>query len=1703
MQKPITWSGASGAIARYSLLGRRLFLRGTAIGIVLAAVGCSGADRDEAPLASTKQAVLVNSPLCDEQGRCSFYMPLPDGVPLRSIGIAANSEARVNDRATLYAGAGSSPSNPSPMPVVSNIQSTGGYVRIGADAKVGHVIGSGEVVVEDRGSVNGNVYAGNPTLRSAARISGKVAPFSEVAYTSRKLLEVVWPTATQGSVIRDPGHDPSGSLSPNAECPELKIGSGMTYTMTQPGDYFIERLVVESGGKLEIDVSAGITRIFVENEIILNGEVEEVTPPDTETSVLLASLASQGIFLNNNFDGVVLAPRAKITARGWLDDEGWRQYRGAFFGKEVEMHQGGVLAVFNNAQLWEPPVDFPTVPAGDTARFVPKVGFLDGTNCNHWPIDKTPSEYLPPLIGSTDDPEKTSDVAWLLDELERTGVSTLTTIGAPRKLEFGYHDVLTPGSSRGVGERRWVVVDSDAHKGYDVSYAGLCTQADLVGDGDDCTTQSWEVAVGDETRAMEVLTRAEPRNRGDDGKEVSLAVLLTAPEVEVGRVSSATGLQDRVELDVSLVVATEYLAGTGSSRLAVKPYMQPSDADTWIVDLAEPSRPGVLAVFAREVFGFESIAAYAGVRFGRVAFLDNQTMPTFWDYPVYYGSDQTWYRELQLPKDQAFADMSVDMLNTSGPPPMTQRMPDWWCDAWYGAASAGYPFFYWDHLCWAGGQRNYCGHLFCNGSLTLSGTTFMQISQDLWWPEITAQANPNVLIRRDFEPGGAVLVSVGSVPAALETLAPPAPPLALDEGSLSQPEHRIPHANLGYTILQPHYDDSRFWPRVPAAYPEPGKWRCDDPIYRFSRGGTLTQLDLPNCNAISGAVVNIDGFPTEHLTGSEIVFASRELTAFLNSVIVQGWSDVPTSGPSPVVRRSSSALAAVNGAQIVTEGAFFDLLLDRAEQVALENRGTPGEYYVSLAQLADLAAPDGEDVYVPAAVNDRAHMMASLAAGADVSTRLNVLGVPYGNVGAPWFPILANPETSAEAHISKIVERWAAVHELVKKLHLAADDVMEYERLEALAVAADELSLNLVSYSQSLEGAAKRDLIGKEAAKGQLLDVVDNIDTARADFENALRAVFELPECNVGGAPDCDFEAVESEMLAMAESVYEECASKNKADVFPDMIDKIAKLAPVAGTIVDGIDGVSGALHDASDGGGVIRSLGGNLSNASYAELASDFDDTTALVATAGNILVGVDKAKSSMEEIVGHLQRVENECKEPGEESAAIAMLVGVAQSRALLDTWALQAQTIFAVMSSIQSTLEYQLANMATNAKLSTDVTGVRSRIAALMDELETDMNSRAAFVVASCEAVLHSARVQQAELYGLSQLLQTSAGRTWVEPNLVVPAQDLRKVTGDLEARVDQEFPFFTNVWDASPFGSTVLPDGTVVEPFVEVAANRFSNLIHTNTCRNLRLVPGAVEPWPVSVSVVRKVLAGHELEEFKGGGTTEVTLNLRDLMRAEGVSGYTPTMLYDLFEDGYSVPMSAPVIAAIRYYTCSGGTADDPCCQESGACTYGAIQGTSAPMVVLQGGSLMPSAEGCEPAERATATLPVGDQLMRVSTCLVPVAAPNMKSGLESIEPSGNTEEFIWVGTDDMCEKASETLLLQGVRGLPLLGSWLLTHSTSSAQSLAAFGEGAAPSAEWMADNAGISGLELQFFIIAEPSASLGEPSPYTLEPLILD
>jgi len=603
----------------------------------------SGAD---GALGVAKQAITYPSfgTSCTSTGACSVAIINTQGIPETQFVFAAPDFVHVNDRASVNSVSGVTP-----------VAASGGdWARIGVDTTVGHFLSPNKYL--QVGNTNwsgaarklyGDLYSGgsatDPSLlnylaQSKIGFSNKLIEPATDTRQPRMESNVIWSFAWPTTVLPSPivqnksgtYYLTSGLAAANAYS-DITINSGQTLTLTA-GTYFINSLTVNSGGNLNADTSQGVVRLAVGGSYInLNGPVVETLRKNTTGAAepsrfLLAYVGSAtNVNANRGIQGVLVAPDAAISLWG---------ARGAAFGNSVEVHQEiKVVSGFSSELLQNPgTTPQPNHMADDnTIRFVPGLGYLDGRTCDHWPLDLQPATYVSAMNADATADAKTATQK-IITELQRVTGNTnpvVTAFGSMKELVITSYSEYSAATS-GL-ERRYVVVDPETKRGYDISYVRLCRQTEDL-NSDSCSYRQLPVSINGAAVTVEIYGRTTPDDRVSSTDESYKSVELIAPTVRVEppldlpRLYGRTHAGNRIELDVNLIIAaSEVVYGIGAAgvtgEIEVRPYAVPT-AGSFGADINTKTRPGVLAVLGSKVTGLSALATFNGARVSQVTCYD-------------------------------------------------------------------------------------------------------------------------------------------------------------------------------------------------------------------------------------------------------------------------------------------------------------------------------------------------------------------------------------------------------------------------------------------------------------------------------------------------------------------------------------------------------------------------------------------------------------------------------------------------------------------------------------------------------------------------------------------------------------------------------------------------------------------------------------------------------------------------------------------------------------------------------------------------------------------------------------------------------------------------------------------------------------------------------------------------------------------------
>jgi hypothetical protein len=317
--------------------------------VAFVSLSCGGGSPGEDITGSAQQALVPSVALCDvATDRCTVALTVPVEVDLAQVALSGAYFVGANDRVNIT----SSTSGGLPTLVTSEAS---GSARIGADATVGHVWSRGKLLLENRATVKGQVILGpdTPNLeqkQEAVIVGGTVR--RPVDSTTHTIWSFSWPTETATDI--QVNGVASTTLTPGVSYENVFVREKQVLKLDSDGTYFIKKLTLDSGGKLEI-ANGVVARLALAEIPILNGDVVVDAASDgtfEEPSFLMAVLSSGWVSVSGTFQGLLAAPAARIIISGYGGTTAPLPHRGAFFGLYAELHQGAVLSQGVNKSLF-------------------------------------------------------------------------------------------------------------------------------------------------------------------------------------------------------------------------------------------------------------------------------------------------------------------------------------------------------------------------------------------------------------------------------------------------------------------------------------------------------------------------------------------------------------------------------------------------------------------------------------------------------------------------------------------------------------------------------------------------------------------------------------------------------------------------------------------------------------------------------------------------------------------------------------------------------------------------------------------------------------------------------------------------------------------------------------------------------------------------------------------------------------------------------------------------------------------------------------------------------------------------------------------------------------------------------------------------------------------------------------------------------
>ncbi|MGE5788968.1 MAG: hypothetical protein ACM3ZE_30545, partial [Myxococcales bacterium] len=651
-------------------------------------------------------------------------------------------------------------------------------------------------------------------------------------------------------------------------------------------------------------------------------------------------------------------------------------------------------------------------------------------------------------------------------------------------------------------------------------------------------------------------------------------------------------------------------------------------------------------------------------------------------------------------------------------------------------------------------------------------------------------------------------------------------------------------------------------------------------------------------------------------------------------------------------------------AQVFSNGWLFRSMVNAADAASLSQaEGRPAQQYTQVRAALDTIDPTGSTkIGIDAATQGRVRALADAAERPDEAVSLNALGVPHGAIARPWLP--NNVSTSTARSVDELIGHWKDVTSTVDKLTAAMAEQAGSDQFEELITAAGALVKGLRTYAVDTNQSAIQDTLGQEAAIKTALAANEALEANQKKFFDGMCDELQLdrtPPYDPG--KECTWELISATVKAKAKAVVDACAEKNKSGGWLDALNAIAAVCPYVSAGVTAFKGFNTLLKKGEQGETYLKLLVPKSSDAFKGSLQA-MRDNEGWINLVGKAAEGFNKGKGKVKSGLDTLGLLNEDCPSlSGEAAAARAMLMNLRTSLALVDSMAVEAQTIEAITVSSTSTLHFQVANEQANANLITVADDAVTTVKKWNKDAAAE--KRAQYIAEGCAIARESVRAGQVELIDMAHRLQTAAGWPRTSPLPVIP----RRAVG---SSTDVSVPLITTLWAPIAISSwfdTMTNSGSIAD----AAAQRFVSLVDLVTNKGT----SEGDAIPSMIFYVKKRVTGPDLEYFKNYGNLKFAVGLEDLVRSGNEFDYwdariTGESWLPLLSSTW-LPLSTPYALAVAYSGCFGADPLEPCC--TGAGCRGKVIG-NAPWSTRLGTAAMPTTSGCtSPEEWSTSASPL--------------------------------------------------------------------------------------------------------------------------------
>ncbi|MBN2191981.1 MAG: hypothetical protein JW751_04135 [Polyangiaceae bacterium] len=245
---------------------------------------------------------------------------MPQGFATEDVALIANGTLRVNDRAEVVRASGG------PAPVFNR-----GYTEIGADARVGTVLTTGNVFLRERALITGDLISPwVPLQQNGVTVLGTT---QTGAWVTEQWYPINWnPTYPDLSAEQDITIFQNHSQWPNpGSYRNVTVYSGGQLWL-DPGEYHFRDFVIEPGGTVRIATEEGTVEVTVQGNFTHRGTIWDAAFQSGRSGLVVNCTGSNWFHVESEFSGTIVAPLGSLVLAS-------RVHRGQFIARDIEVHQ--------------------------------------------------------------------------------------------------------------------------------------------------------------------------------------------------------------------------------------------------------------------------------------------------------------------------------------------------------------------------------------------------------------------------------------------------------------------------------------------------------------------------------------------------------------------------------------------------------------------------------------------------------------------------------------------------------------------------------------------------------------------------------------------------------------------------------------------------------------------------------------------------------------------------------------------------------------------------------------------------------------------------------------------------------------------------------------------------------------------------------------------------------------------------------------------------------------------------------------------------------------------------------------------------------------------------------------------------------------------------------------------------------------------